>query len=509
MYIRVLAVLLSLFASQGFGEPNDDHVALKYYLDGLMHEQMGDFKSAGDAYLIASEHDSSSIEIFLSLGSMYQKINNFSDAELTFEYILQLEPENTDALEALIDIKIMIQDWDLSIIYINRLANLKGDSELLILKRANVYGEKGDRLLEAESLIKLWQLNHDYIQALQRAELIYMELHEYAKIVRLYDFLLELMPENKELVSRQIHLLIGMHQFEKADSLINKELKINPISDQFLDLKIQILQITYGEYAAIKYLEPIMRGGGLGEELLLKLGNLYMQSGDYRKAVISFNAIIEEYPLNVEALSFLAISYASQEKYDLAAETILSRLEDFQDDVELRLLLTSLLVERFNVEKDNNLLHEAIDILDELVALNPNNLRILQNYVRVAQLLDNKEKVFQIYEKIIGTFPEDHLSKNNYAYIMATAPGIEHEELMYAADLVKEALELSPNNPAYLDTGGWIFHLLGHHQIALKYIEQAYLQTPDDEDVRIHLKILLKYLQLNDKYDHYFGAPNP
>ena len=55
-----------------------------------------------------------------------------------------------------------------------------------------------------------------------------------------------------------------------------------------------------------------------------------------------------------------------------------------------------------------------------------------------------------------------------------------------ALELIRRALTQMPNDPAVLDSMGWVQFRLGHHSEALKYLRQAY-ELNDDAEISAHL----------------------
>ena len=56
-----------------------------------------------------------------------------------------------------------------------------------------------------------------------------------------------------------------------------------------------------------------------------------------------------------------------------------------------------------------------------------------------------------------------------------------------ALDYVNHALEIEPDNAAYLDTIGWILFKKGNHEKALDFIRNAHVMMPGDPTILDHL----------------------
>lgn len=57
---------------------------------------------------------------------------------------------------------------------------------------------------------------------------------------------------------------------------------------------------------------------------------------------------------------------------------------------------------------------------------------------------------------------------------------------MEAFDLISKAYQLNPNNPAILDSMGWVYYRMGNLEKSLEFLQLAYSQFPDPE-VAAHL----------------------
>ena len=65
-----------------------------------------------------------------------------------------------------------------------------------------------------------------------------------------------------------------------------------------------------------------------------------------------------------------------------------------------------------------------------------------------------------------------------------------------AIALIQQAIELSPNNPAIIDSLGWAYFRLGDLEKSAKLLQQAYNDFPDHE-VAAHLGEVLWNLKRN------------
>ncbi len=67
-----------------------------------------------------------------------------------------------------------------------------------------------------------------------------------------------------------------------------------------------------------------------------------------------------------------------------------------------------------------------------------------------------------------------------------------------AYELIEKALSIAPNNPAILDSMGWVLHNLGEHEEALPYLVEAQNAFYDPEVISHHAEVLW-YLDRSDE----------
>jgi Flp pilus assembly protein TadD len=72
------------------------------------------------------------------------------------------------------------------------------------------------------------------------------------------------------------------------------------------------------------------------------------------------------------------------------------------------------------------------------------------------------------------------------------------DEYREAEKLIVKALKLDPENPAIIDSHGWILHKLGHNEEALVELERAYALF-DDPEVAAHIVEVLAALDRDDE----------
>jgi Tfp pilus assembly protein PilF len=94
--------------------------------------------------------------------------------------------------------------------------------------------------------------------------------------------------------------------------------------------------------------------------------------------------------------------------------------------------------------------------------------------------------------RVLETQPRNDQALNNLAYLLAEGDTRLDEALKYA----ERAVEAVPDNPAYLDTLGWILYRKGVYKSAIQYFERAV--SKDRENVLMKYHLAMAYAKAGD-----------
>ena len=111
-----------------------------------------------------------------------------------------------------------------------------------------------------------------------------------------------------------------------------------------------------------------------------------------------------------------------------------------------------------------------------------------------ATLLERLGRLDEAYKELHTVLANDstnHVAMNYLGYVLADR---NRGNLDEATHLLNKALELSPKNPAYLDSRGWLRYRQGHFSEALNDIDSALGTLHDDEIVVEHHAYVLEAL---------------
>ncbi|HVP06432.1 MAG TPA: tetratricopeptide repeat protein [Candidatus Acidoferrum sp.] len=90
-------------------------------------------------------------------------------------------------------------------------------------------------------------------------------------------------------------------------------------------------------------------------------------------------------------------------------------------------------------------------------------------------LSGHTDSAVALFEKIIAHDSTQSEAYNDLGYMLAD----HNQRLDYAKELIARAVSLQPDNPAYLDSYGWVYYRLGDIDKALEYLRKASEKAKD------------------------------
>lgn len=97
------------------------------------------------------------------------------------------------------------------------------------------------------------------------------------------------------------------------------------------------------------------------------------------------------------------------------------------------------------------------------------------------QMANNSADAIPLYEQALKINPRNVQTLNNLAWLYFQAKEKDAESL------ASRAYEMAPENPAVLDTYGWILANLGKPKEGVELLEKAVKLAPDAAEIREHL----------------------
>lgn len=251
-------------------------------------------------------------------------------------------------------------------------------------------------------------------------------------------------------------------------------------------------------------LESLRTDASVRDEADLRLGKLAYQMGDLSEAGRRFGSLISSPTAAPEAFFYLSSIAEREGRTDLALEGYTklaeagaglivrgraARLLMKQDerDEAFRLLDDYAAKERseaLDVEfakaallEDLGNSTDAIALLQLALERYPQHPGVRYQIALIQDKAGLTRESIRNFESLLKERPEDASLLNALGYSLAD----RNQKLPRAESLIRKALEASPDNPAFLDSLGWVLFRRGDIPAALPYLERAYRIFPDPE----------------------------
>jgi len=124
----------------------------------------------------------------------------------------------------------------------------------------------------------------------------------------------------------------------------------------------------------------------------------------------------------------------------------------------------------------------AAQVIDEALLRFPDNTDLLFARTLLSERLDDMAQIERDLRRIIRINPDDARALNHLGYALT----VRTERYDEALALIERAIAVTPDDPAIIDSLGWVQFKLGDYQAALRNLRRAYDAFPDPE-VAAHL----------------------
>lgn len=477
--------------------------------DNMLRKSIEQFK-------VIVEKDKNDQESRLILARLYNWAHNSVDAEKTYKSILEVEPDNEEALTGLANVYAGVGDTKGAIEMLKRASdkdpNLRSLSAL-----AGFYHDMKDFASAAETWKRMLPLAPDNGKLKRQYALDLLFSDQVDEALKIYKEIAAEDPKDADVQLKLSKIYQDKHDFDAAHAASNKAKQIDPNN---LDVRYDEVELLNNEGktpAAIVVLKGILDDKTIDQSaagtLYERLGILYRSDNKYPEAIAAFRRaaeidpdqsahisvqIIETYRLaknlpEARKESEAALKKSPKDRAVIAEHaSVLSDMGKTAEAVsELKSLMgsakdreTLLLMASF-YEKAKKYTEEG-KVLDEAEAAST-SAQEKQMVLAARGAMFDKQKNFDAAEaefrKILVTDPNNANALNYIGYMLAD----RDVRLDEAQKMIARAVELDPENYAYLDSLGWVYYRQNMLDQAEAQLRKALEKVDTDPTIHDHL----------------------
>lgn len=327
-------------------------------IDYLKNKKFGELLEFCDESI---KIDSKYENAWLYRGITLTELENFQDAESSFNKALIIDPKSNSTL------------YDLGHFY-ERTRNFEKAIEIL------------------EKLLKLYPSDKP---ALKKLADIYFITKNIDKSILTYNKLLELDPNSITAFNNLGVLYQNLGNFEKARELFEEAIKLDPTNSGFLN-NLALVSFNLKEYdKSLIYLNKSIKINPNNKFSWYNKGRIFIKLQNIEEAIVCFDKALEIDPYQKDALNEKGLALIDLKKYEEAIRYFDKTLEINPNFI---VALANKGVTLINLKR----LEEAEPYLQKVLNLDPNNANSLYNLACLESLKNNDEKALGYLKQAIN-----------------------------------------------------------------------------------------------------------
>ncbi len=433
---------------------------------------------------------------------------------------VELEPDNMEAQYTTATTLAKNQRPEQALQHMEQVLIGGGPTNFAAIAASTLQQPGADREAFGTEIDKLLAKYPDNTQLLTSKALMLQQCGEVDQSLTLIQDVLKLDPDDLHAVVVEARLLLQLGRNEEAFQRLEQVVQQHP-ENRRLRLQYARMLMTSDIVLAKQQFETLLTQTPRDPDLLLSLALISRETGQLDQAKKYLSQLLATGQRSNEAYFYLGQlaeqQHQQQQALDIyqhvgpgpdyfSANNRICAIYLQQDDVEAardhlkaqRLAHPDLAVRLYLLESEVLLSSEMYDegqqLLTEALLIHPDQLNLL--YAR--SMFSEKRNELELMEKdlraVIAQDPENTVALNALGYILANRT----DRLDEARQLISQALTLQPDDPAILDSLGWIEFKSGNLKQALQLLEAAYSAYPDHE-VAAHLGEVLWALQQQER----------
>lgn len=437
-------------------------------------------------------------------GYITSALDTIEESIRVYENSYSLMPKETQLLQLLADAYMRKMNPGEAIKALEKFESIEGKSKDISLKKITFRLADQDTIGAIKEVDSLIESNpRDPYSRIMKGNL-YEVIGEMDSVVKAYKEAEELAPDNGA-----VKMSLAQYYRTTGDSIRLDNMVYEALLSEDLELEdklgilgeyLQKLLDEEGDRSRGDHLFSVLQEQYAHEPPVLEMAARYAGAkGNFEEAADAIGYAIDMDPSN-ETYWLMLLSFdIADEKYKKAVEDYQRANEYFQPSIQLKNLYSasaSMLEDKNEAEKIiQDLLLEiqpplAEDLDKARRSMDYEGLQWVSSlYCTLGDIYyknSELDKAFEQYETSLYFLPDNALTLNNYAYFLSETD----RELEKAKKMSRRSLELSDNNPTYLDTYAWILYKMGDFREAKEYMDLALKlaeeQGDDNEEFKVH-----------------------
>ena len=471
------------------------------------------------------EIDPKDEEALLQLSTLYRILEDSEKAEESLRKLLEIKPDSTEALSSLAQLYLSMGQPGPAI---EALEKIKASGEAdprSLAALGGAYENVGRHREAAEVFGELLRQSSGNAVRVRRALANNLVLSgQFSEALTHYQELVEGEPNNPEHHLRLSQIYRQERNFARAWEHLRKASELAPESLEVRYNGVLLFEAEGKTVEAIEGMEQLLEETAKEQYtardrqnramFLEQLGSIYRRQENVERAVEIFEQMAEIDPQGrPRALVHVIDTYRFARQYEQARDWSRQAYEEFPDDRGLAVLRATVLAETGDSGKGSKILKSLLDgneqdlqvhlalaqvyekgkkfdqalksvqEAEKLSKTQPQKLTVLFTQGSVLERAKRHAEAEKAFRDLIEEDPKNASALNYLGYMLADL----NQKLDEAHDMIQKALDLDPENGAYLDSLGWLYFRQEKLDLAERYLLRSLESVKRDPVVHSHL----------------------
>ena len=480
--------VFSLLSAELAGQRNRFDIALDNYVTQAINTQdpgvserafhiaeyVGADQAALDTSLIWAKNDPTNLEAQRAAAIQLARAGRYDDSMAYMEKVLQGQGDTHFDFLALSAAETDADTRNGLLTSFDRLLKKYPKNGQLIFGKALLLQQNGD----ARGALKLLEDNPandgDVTPILLRARLL-QGMDRGKEALPILEKSIRQYPDDKRLRLTYARMLVEQNRMDDAKVEFSSLVQQFPDDDELrYSLALVCLEAKAWD-EAVGYLEDLIARGSHVDSAHLNLGRVYEERNDPQNALAEYAQVgpgNDYLPAQLRQSDILMSNGSVAE-----ASKRLATAREAQPDYAIQLYLIEA-----ETLANNNQSDRAWQVLGQALKQYPDDLNLLYTRAMLAEKRDDLSQMEKDLRAIIKREPDNAMALNALGYTLSDRTTRYAE----AKVLIERAHTLNPEDPAVLDSLGWVNYRLGNLDEAERLLRQALERFPDHE-VAAHL----------------------
>lgn len=228
--------------------------------------------------------------------------------------------------------------------------------------------------------------------------------------------------------------------------------------------------------AAEKFMTSALKHPSAANKARYYLAQLAENKNESAKAITWYESVDEDSEYHTAAFLRAAYLYSATGDSAKALDTLQNSMPStFEEQKQVLLTEVDILIDTQDFE-------QALDNCNKVIDILPNDVDFLYARSVVFGLMRKLPETEKDLRAILVLEPNNVNALNAIGFTLANQPSRINE----ATPFLEKALSLSPDNPAFMDSMGWLLYKQGRMQEAITILTKAY-KLSNDPEIAAHL----------------------